>query len=507
MLEGSIAYSKLTLTDAVLNADLAGSIAASKLVGTDIATVGTITTGTWTGTTILVANGGTSSTTASAARTALGLAIGTDVLAYQPTQIQFGGATSSFPMLLRSSTILKARLADDSAYAQIQAQTFGNKTASAASYVLDFTSTISMFPTFLVNGTSALYTRIALLKQESGSTVLTNGGTVGSISFNTVTDLVGFATANTISGGTYSTIDMVFRTHASGGSSAVERMRFTAEGQLGIGTSIGSGLSGMLHIVPSAAAKVGVYIKGAASQTGNYLEVVTSTALAVCKLTTNSAATVFNLHLGQIGTTQSLIFSSTTTDARIESDGYALYLRSRDGTQSVSIFTKSTTVAAFSVDANATMKYGQVITGISLAAWTTQGVVSRTAQNGNVTYTDSTSTGTVATACLNSMAGQIIAASSVTTYTNASVLFIESSPVAGANVTITNRWSIHTSGAVYFEGTLQLAGGASLLKTQAALTAGSTANVPTLSSGPVTGNPTKWIAINDAGTTRYIPTW
>jgi len=48
----AIAYSKLALTGSILNADLAGSIAASKLVGTDIATVGTITAGTWQGTAI-----------------------------------------------------------------------------------------------------------------------------------------------------------------------------------------------------------------------------------------------------------------------------------------------------------------------------------------------------------------------------------------------------------------------------------------------------------------------
>lgn len=46
-----------------------------------------------------------------------------------------------------------------------------------------------------------------------------------------------------------------------------------------------------------------------------------------------------------------------------------------------------------------------------------------------------------------------------------------------------------------------------LMTTTAALTAGSTANVPTLTSGPVTGNPTKWIAINDNGTTRWVPAW
>lgn len=49
----------------------AGSIAASKLVGSDIATVGTITTGTWNGTTVAVNKGGTGQTTAGAAFDAL----------------------------------------------------------------------------------------------------------------------------------------------------------------------------------------------------------------------------------------------------------------------------------------------------------------------------------------------------------------------------------------------------------------------------------------------------
>ena len=47
-----------------------------------ITTLGTITTGTWTGTTIAVANGGTGSTTESGARTNLGVAIGSNVQAW-----------------------------------------------------------------------------------------------------------------------------------------------------------------------------------------------------------------------------------------------------------------------------------------------------------------------------------------------------------------------------------------------------------------------------------------
>ena len=56
---------------AVTPAQLSGSIPASKLTGTDIATVGTITSGTWNGTTIAIANGGTGQTTAANALNAL----------------------------------------------------------------------------------------------------------------------------------------------------------------------------------------------------------------------------------------------------------------------------------------------------------------------------------------------------------------------------------------------------------------------------------------------------
>ena len=92
----AIAYSKLNLTGAVVDGDLAGSIAQSKITNlstdlsgksptagnTSLTTVGAIGTGTWESTDVAVAHGGTGSSTASAARTALGVAIGSDVQIY-----------------------------------------------------------------------------------------------------------------------------------------------------------------------------------------------------------------------------------------------------------------------------------------------------------------------------------------------------------------------------------------------------------------------------------------
>ena len=55
--------------------------------------------------------------------------------------------------------------------------------------------------------------------------------------------------------------------------------------------------------------------------------------------------------------------------------------------------------------------------------------------------------------------------------------------------------------------TLTSNGGAQLVGTSAALNNGAAAAAGTLTNAPVAGNPTKWVPINDNGTTRYIPAW
>lgn len=49
--------------------------------------------------------------------------------------------------------------------------------------------------------------------------------------------------------------------------------------------------------------------------------------------------------------------------------------------------------------------------------------------------------------------------------------------------------------------------GATMLRIISPLTNGAGALTATLTNSPKTGNPTKWVGINDAGTIRYIPTW
>ena len=74
---------------------LSGSTLGSGVTTSSLTSVGTIATGVWNGTAIAIANGGTGSTDAGAARTALGLAIGTNVQAYSANLGAIAGLASA----------------------------------------------------------------------------------------------------------------------------------------------------------------------------------------------------------------------------------------------------------------------------------------------------------------------------------------------------------------------------------------------------------------------------
>lgn len=76
---------------------------------------------------------------------------------------------------------------------------------------------------------------------------------------------------------------------------------------------------------------------------------------------------------------------------------------------------------------------------------------------------------------------------------------------AGAAGT-TDKFLVTNGGAVTMLGGLTI-NSATLIATTTTFTDGAGAQVGTLTNAPTAGNPSKWIPINDNGTTRYIPAW
>lgn len=82
-------------------------------------------------------------------------------------------------------------------------------------------------------------------------------------------------------------------------------------------------------------------------------------------------------------------------------------------------------------------------------------------------------------------------------------------------ITTADRWTVNSVLTVvgpigctdaYITGEI-ISSNSTLLRTVASLTNGAGAAAGTLTNAPTAGNPTKWIPINDNGTTRYIPAW
>ena len=110
---------------------------------------------------------------------------------------------------------------------------------------------------------------------------------------------------------------------------------------------------------------------------------------------------------------------------------------------------------------------------ISAAAWTTSGVRYK---NVAATLTDTSSSGTVATAYTDVWGGNTIAASSAVVFTNYYGAYFKA-PVAGTNVTLTNAWAL---GADSINATTLYQGGTAIASTFAPLAS------PTF-TGTVTG--------------------
>lgn len=80
--------------------------------------------------------------------------------------------------------------------------------------------------------------------------------------------------------------------------------------------------------------------------------------------------------------------------------------------------------------------------------------------------------------------------------------------LAGAD----NSYDIGATGAtrprnVFVAGNITIGDATALVKSSVAMNNGAGAGAGTITNAPAAGNPTKWIPINDNGTTRYVPAW
>ena len=269
-------------TGSVTNAMLAGSIASSKLVGTDITTVGTITSGTWNGTAITVGNGGTglgsgtsggipyfSSTSTMASSGALtasaivlgggaggaptSLALGT---ANQLLGINSGGTGNEYKTLAvgtsgtdfaiaHTANTVTFNIPDASTTARglvtTGTQTFqGTKSFNSGTLISN--STNGTFRT--TNGGSAISaTAIMASLDASNSTAGALGialdGNIGGIAFTGANGsrrimraMIGITNLNNTAGSESG--DLIFATQ-TGGTVATEAVRIQSDGKVGIG--------------------------------------------------------------------------------------------------------------------------------------------------------------------------------------------------------------------------------------------------------------------------------
>jgi len=77
----------------------------------------------------------------------------------------------------------------------------------------------------------------------------------------------------------------------------------------------------------------------------------------------------------------------------------------------------------------------------------------------------------------------------------------------GGAGSLTTAGGIYAAKKIITASTITALGGATFLTTSSALTDGAGAGAGTITNAPSAGNPTKWIGINDNGTTRYVPAW
>ena len=153
----------------------------STVVASSLTSTGTITSGVWSATDIAVAHGGTGASTASAARTNLGLVIGTDVEPHSDKLTELATMAQTTANSLADLTATEVQILD------------GLTTTTAELNKLDGATVTTSEINILDGGTSATSTTLALADRM----VVNDNGTMVQVAFS---DLVTFLENGAVSG-------------------------------------------------------------------------------------------------------------------------------------------------------------------------------------------------------------------------------------------------------------------------------------------------------------------
>lgn len=197
----------------------------------------------------------------------------------------------------------------------------------------------------------------------------------------------------------------------------------------------GQGNVGIGQTTPTAA----LHIKAGTATAGTApLKLTSGTALTTAE---DGAIEYHSSHLYfTIGSTRYQLDQQGGGGTTINATDNVIPYRSNSSTFSDSPLYVSGTLLGLSATSPAAKFH--VAGNLTASSWTTAGIQSR---YDAATFTNSSSSGTVANIAVNAWAQPTLAASSSTTYTNASTLYVANAPAAGTNVTITNAYAFYAA--------------------------------------------------------------